>query len=202
MSAQPEDDVRFQQAVAVGAVQKGRHPDLESAEREGHHRHAESCGEKCGIANQALQRVALWELAFGRIELAQRRLWDQQQQQGQQNSGRGSHVERNAPAVLWTHDAAQQIAPARFRPGSRDRTLPSPGRAFPRETCPRRRLERESRSWLRRCPPGCDECSSSSKFFVKAVSRVAPLHTMAPATMTRLRENRSESGPMKGAAHM
>ena len=44
--------------------------------------------------------------------------------------------------------------------------------------------------------------SSSLKLWVTAVSRVATLQTSAPAMMTAFRENRIESGPMNGAAHM
>ena len=52
--AQAKDNVRIQQAVTVGAMQKCRHPDLQASEREGHHRHAQGCGEERGIVDQTL----------------------------------------------------------------------------------------------------------------------------------------------------
>src|SRR5208282_4689289 len=108
--AQTKNNVRIQQAVTVGTVQKRRHPDLESSEREDHHRHAEGRREECGIVEQASQRVPVFSFAFGRIELTERRLRKQQKQQCQQHSGRSSSIEWGPPAVLWTHDSAEQVS--------------------------------------------------------------------------------------------
>ena len=44
--------------------------------------------------------------------------------------------------------------------------------------------------------------SNPVKSWVTAVRSVAPLQIKAPTTITDFREKRTDSGPMKGAAHM
>src|SRR4029077_13397628 len=82
-----EQNAGIAQAVAVYPVQKRRHPDLQAAEREGHHRHTEGCREECRIAEQSLQRVTLGRLMKRVVEIPQRWLWDEEQQECQQHTG-------------------------------------------------------------------------------------------------------------------
>src|ERR1035438_7851089 len=89
--------------MAVGLYRLRARPGYQPVFREGR-------GEKCGIVDQASQRVPVFSFAFGRIELAERRLRKQQQQQRQQHSGRSSSIKWSSPTVLWTHDSAQQIS--------------------------------------------------------------------------------------------
>src|SRR5262249_32094461 len=112
----PEQQIGLLQRVVALAVKKLRNPDLNAAQRVGHHGHPQRCGQKGGILEKSerLNKKAarLLPLLHG-VELPARRLFQKQYGDRQYEAGSSSNIERETPAVVGSKISAQQVAGCR-----------------------------------------------------------------------------------------